>query len=73
MTTPPLDRPDFYESVSIEDAATILGKARPTIYAMIARGELHAARFDKQLRVLKDEQYTTAFNVAFNDQQEKAG
>ncbi len=50
MTTPP----HADQWVTISRAAHLLGVTRPTVYAMIARGELEAERVAERLAVRRD-------------------
>ncbi len=55
---------DFLNSVLVVDAMHLLNKSRPTINAMIARGELTAFTSQRKLRILKDSMFSVALRVA---------
>lgn len=55
---------DFLNSVLVVDACHLLGKSRPTINAMIARGELTAFTYERKMRILKDGKFTQELRAA---------
>lgn len=59
-TAPETELEALRRAVSVTQAATLLGVSRPTIYAMVARGELTMEHIAGNPVVLHDEKYLEA-------------